>query len=100
MSNEETGETPYYLREPFVYLINPGLLPNDISIIKDFPVGKILPEFVKVMKENLDDNLDFRLLGNSLASGVKIHKNKIDISIRHHLNIEKKEKGQLDLGPI
>jgi hypothetical protein len=92
MSNEETGNEPYYLREPFVYLINPGLLPNDISIIKDFPVGKILPDFVKVMKENLDDSLDFRLLGNSLASGVKIHKNKIDLSIKHHLNIEKKEK--------
>lgn len=92
MSNEDSNIEPYYLQEPFVYLINPGLLPNDISIIKDFPVGKILPEFVKVMKENLDDNVDFRLLGNSLASGVKIHKNKIDLSIKHHLKIEKKEK--------
>ncbi|OLS22793.1 MAG: hypothetical protein HeimC3_27360 [Candidatus Heimdallarchaeota archaeon LC_3] len=92
MSDMGSEKKPYYLREPFVFLINPGLLPNDISIIKDFPVGKILPEFVKVMRENRDNELDFRLLGNSLASGVKIHRNKIELSIKHHLNIEKKEK--------
>ena len=92
MSEIGSGNEPYYLREPFVYLINPGLLPNDVSIIKDFPLGKILPDFVKVMKENHDNELDFRLLGNSLASGVKIHRNKIEISIKNHLNIEKKER--------
>ncbi|MHA2363363.1 MAG: hypothetical protein ACXAC7_05360 [Candidatus Hodarchaeales archaeon] len=77
----------FYLQEPYVYLINPSLLPNNISIINSFPVGQILPKFVKKMKE-ADDSLDFHVLGNILSSSVKIHKSKIDLVIKHQLRSE------------
>ncbi|HKZ41536.1 MAG TPA: hypothetical protein VJ044_11275 [Candidatus Hodarchaeales archaeon] len=82
---------PYYLQEPYVYLLNPDLLPNDISIIKGFPVSRLLFDFIARMKVETDNNLNFRLLGNSLASSVRIHRNKIELAIKHHLQIEKRE---------
>ena len=90
INNPENRSQPFYLIEPFVYLINPNLLPNDASIIKGFPLAEILPNFVNKMREEMSD-LDFRLLGNTLASTVKIHRSKIEIAIRTQLRIEKSE---------
>ncbi len=83
----------FYLKEPYVFLINPNLLPNDITIIKNFPVKKILPEFVEKMKEEFE-YLDFKILGNATANSVKIHKSKIDLAIKHQLRLEVKEQKQ------
>ena len=83
----------FYLKEPFVYLINPNLLPNDVSIIKNFPVKTILPEFVEKMKEEFEF-LDFKILGNATANSVKIHRSKIDLAIKNQLRLEVKEQKQ------
>lgn len=90
INNPENRSQPFYLKEPFVFLLNPNLLPNDASIIKGFPLAEILPNFVNKMREEMSD-LDFRLLGNTLASTVKIHRSKIEIAIRTQLRIEKSE---------
>ncbi len=81
----------FYLKEPYVFLINPNLLPNDVSIIKNYPVKTILPEFVERMKEEFEF-LDFKILGNATANSVKIHKSKIDLAIKHQLRLEVKEQ--------
>lgn len=81
----------FYLKEPYVFLINPNLLPNDVSIIKNFPVKTILPEFVERMKEEFE-YLDFKILGNATANSVKIHRSKIDLAIKHQLRLEVKEQ--------
>lgn len=90
-SNPNGAMNAFYLKEPYVFLINPNLLPNDISIIKNFPVATILPDFVNKMKEEYEF-LDFKILGNATANSVKIHKSKIDLAIKHQLRLEVKEQ--------
>ena len=61
-TNQSTNNmNAFYLKEPYVFLINPNLLPNDVSIIKNFPVKSILPEFVEKMREEFEF-LDFKIL--------------------------------------
>ena len=86
-----SGMNVFYLKEPFVFLINPNLLPQDVSIIKNFPVKKVLPDFVSKMKEDFEF-LDFKVLGNATANSVKIHKTKIDLAIKNQLRLEVKEQ--------
>ena len=81
----------FYLKEPYVFLINPNLLPNDVSIIKNFPVKTILPAFVEKMREEFEF-LDFKILGNATANSVKIHRSKIDLAIKNQLRLEVKEQ--------
>lgn len=85
-AEKEDKDKSYYLKEPYVYLLNPSLLKNEISLLYTFQVNKILPEFVKVMKEN-NEFIDFKVLGNATFNAVKIHKNKIDIVIKHQLRL-------------
>ena len=84
-------EQAYYLKEPFVFLLNPNLLKNEITLLQTFPVNKILPEFVEAMKRE-SEYVDFKILGNATANAVKIHKNKIDTVIKHQLRIDIKEE--------
>ena len=88
-----TNLDAFFMKEPYVFLINPHLLPNDISIINSIPVGKLLPEFVTKMKEE-NEFIDFKILGNATANSVKIHRNKIDLLIKHQLRLEVKEQKQ------
>ena len=90
-NKSESEDQAYYLKEPFVYLLNPNLLKNEITLLQTFPVNKILPDFVKAMKEH-NEFVDFKLLGNATANAVKIHKSKIDIVIKHQLRIDIKEE--------
>lgn len=89
--NKETKEKSYYLQEPYVYLLNPNLLKHEITLLQTFPVNKILPDFVKAMKED-SEFVDFKLLGTATSNAVKIHKTKIDVVIKHQLRIDVKEE--------
>jgi hypothetical protein len=90
-SSNSSAMNAFYLKEPYVFLINPNLLPNDVSIIKNFPVKDVLPAFVNKMKEEFE-YLDFKILGNATANSVKIHRTKIDLAIKHQLRLEVKEQ--------
>lgn len=91
-SISNSKDSPFYLQEPYVYLINPGLLPKKLSIIKDFPVGRILTQFVQKMKESNDGILDFRILGLVLGQSVKIHLSKINLVIKYQQKEDIKTK--------
>lgn len=89
------------LKEPYVFLINPNLLKNEITLLHTFPVNKILPDFVKLMKEE-NEYVDFKVLGNVTANSVKIHRTKIDLVIKHQLRLDvkaekKKTEAEFDL---
>jgi hypothetical protein len=88
---KEPKQDAYYLKEPFVYLLNPNLLKQEITLLETFPVNKILPDFVETMKEETEF-VDFKLLGTATANAVRIHKTKIDIVIKHQLRIDIKEE--------
>ncbi|MHA2296750.1 MAG: hypothetical protein ACXAEU_03270 [Candidatus Hodarchaeales archaeon] len=77
----------FYLDEPYVFLVNPDLLPKKVSIVQGFPIGRILPEFYDLM---LKDELDFRILGTALHSAARLHKEKVRITIAHEVKEEKK----------
>lgn len=87
-----TEHKAFYLKEPYIYLLNPNMLPNDLSVIRSFPVGLILPAFVKEMKKESEDHMDFKILGTVLNSSVKIHRSKIDLVIKHQLRVEAREQ--------
>ncbi|MFW9992073.1 MAG: hypothetical protein ACFFD4_08415 [Candidatus Odinarchaeota archaeon] len=76
----------FYLDEPYVFLVNPDLLPKKVNIVKGFPIGKILPEFFDLM---MKDELDFRVLGTALHSAARLHKQKVQITIAHEVKEEK-----------
>ncbi|MHA1166857.1 MAG: hypothetical protein ACTSP4_13010 [Candidatus Hodarchaeales archaeon] len=77
----------FYLDEPYVFLVNPDLLPKKVNIVKGFPLAKILPEFYEEM---LKDEIDFKVLGTALHSAARLHKQKVKITISHELKEEKK----------
>lgn len=78
----------FFLEDPYIYLINPDLLPQRVSTIKGFNLKEILPSFYQKLLE--EGQIDFRILGQSIYSAARIHRNKVTLAIEYEKKQEEK----------
>ncbi len=80
----------FYLKPPYVYLINPEMVGTSLKILKTLPLGELLKDFYKNM---LEEGMDFKILGIAVHSAVKLHRHKINILIEY----EQRKKREFEL---